>query len=174
MEIVRKVAFELGRPWRVEELRAKALEAYPTAKHRTARSGLPPKQIDEQIRRLIYEQVKKAGEEMDALPFGGDFRGVILNLVGDTLPGNTSCTRDTPTTDGLSSVGTYENTGFTCQCWVYAEGGTSTRAGIELDPDSQLRFLPSASFNFRSNLYAQPQPTDFRLQRWRELYQAGP
>ena len=70
MEIVRKVAFELGRPWRVEELRAKALEAYPTAKHRTARSGLPPKQIDEQIRRLIYEQVKKAGEEMDALPFG--------------------------------------------------------------------------------------------------------
>ena len=68
--IARKVAFELGRPWRVEELRAEALEAYPTAKRRTKRLGLPPKQTDELIRRLIHEQIKKAGEGMDALPPG--------------------------------------------------------------------------------------------------------
>jgi hypothetical protein len=67
-DIARKVAFELGRPWRVEELRAEALEAYPTANRRTVTSGLPPKQTDELIRSLIYEQVKQAGERIEALP----------------------------------------------------------------------------------------------------------
>jgi hypothetical protein len=66
--IARDVAFEFGRPWRVKELRAEALEAYSTAKRRAARSGLPPEQTDELIRSLISEQVKKAGERMDPLP----------------------------------------------------------------------------------------------------------
>jgi hypothetical protein len=68
--IAHDVAFELRLPWRIEELRAKALEAYPTAKRRAATSGLPPSQTDGQIRRLLYGQVKKAGERMEALPFG--------------------------------------------------------------------------------------------------------
>jgi hypothetical protein len=69
-DIAHEVAFELGRPWRVEELRAEALEAYPTAKRRTETSGLPPKQTDKLIRSLIYKQVRKAGDGMNALPFG--------------------------------------------------------------------------------------------------------
>jgi len=68
--IARGVAFELRLPWRVEQLRQEAAKAYETAERRAARSGLPPKQTDELIRRLIYAQVKKAGEGMEDLPPG--------------------------------------------------------------------------------------------------------
>jgi hypothetical protein len=101
------------------------------------------------------------------------FSGVILNLVGDNLPGNTQCTKDTATQDG-SRVGTYENQGHTCQCWVYAEGGTSTVPGIQLDPSSNVQFRPSEDWNFQDGLFVGPPPTNFKLQGWRELYQASP
>jgi hypothetical protein len=68
--IARSVAFELRLPWRVEQLRQEAAKAYETAERRAARSGLPPKQTDELIRRFIYAQVKKAGEGMEGLPPG--------------------------------------------------------------------------------------------------------
>ncbi len=111
---------------------------------------------------------------------GDDFEGIILNLVG-TLPGNTTCTKDTPslgptgTPDG-KTVGTYENQGYLCQCWVYAEGGTTTLAGIhipgiQLDPNSRVQFRPSSDWSFQDGLFLAPPPTDFKLQGWRELYQ---
>ncbi|MDQ3636982.1 MAG: hypothetical protein M3426_03160, partial [Actinomycetota bacterium] len=115
------------------------------------------------------------------LEMNDDFEGIILNLVGD-LPGNTSCTKDTATTNpttGLpdgKSVGTYENQGRLCQCWVYAEGGTTTLAGIhvpgiQIDANSRVQFRPSADWSFEDGLFLAPPPTDFELQSWRELYQ---
>lgn len=67
-DVVRKVAFELGRPWRIEELRAKALEAYQTVEPPSAVLGLPRAQVDEWMLRRICEHVMQAGERMDALP----------------------------------------------------------------------------------------------------------
>ena len=113
------------------------------------------------------------------------FEGIILNLVGDDLSqeGNTSCTENDPTSklvggqwvpDG-NTVGTYENKGQMCQCWVYSDGGTSTVPGIKIDQGSNLQFRPSSTPSFRNNLFTEPRPPDdFRLQNWRELYQAGP
>jgi hypothetical protein len=102
------------------------------------------------------------------------FEGIVLNLVG-TLPGNTTCTKDTTTPDG-KTVGTYVSQGQLCQCWVYAEGGTTTLAGIhvpgiQLNPGSTVQFRPSADWSFQDGLFVGPPPTDFKLQSWRELYQ---
>ena len=112
------------------------------------------------------------------LELNQDFEGIILNLVGNNLPGNTSCDPNTATTkngvlDG-KSVGTFENKGYRCQCWVYAEGGTSTVAGIQLDPDSIVQFRPSQDWSFEDGLFQSAPPTNFKLQSWRELYQASP
>jgi hypothetical protein len=111
-----------------------------------------------------------------------DFEGIILNLVG-TLSDNTTCTKDTPTETSpgvpevpAQSVGTYENLGHKCQCWVYAEGGNTakTTVGIQIDPGSTLQFRPSQDWNFQDGLFQGPPPTDFKLRNWRELYQASP
>jgi hypothetical protein len=66
------VAFELGLPWRVDELREKAVEAYETAVERAEISGLAAKQADEAIRRrgTVYRTVMVAGRRMDRLPPG--------------------------------------------------------------------------------------------------------
>jgi hypothetical protein len=64
------VAFESGRPWRVEDLRKKALEVCRTAESSTASLGLPDEQASALMRRLIYKQVFKAAKGMDALPPG--------------------------------------------------------------------------------------------------------
>lgn len=103
-----------------------------------------------------------------------DFEGIILNLVGSNLPGNAQCNKDTATQDGLSSVGTYENQGHKCQCWVYAEGGTSAVPGIQIDSRSTVQFRPSEDWSFQDGLFVGPPPTNFKLQGWRELYQASP
>jgi hypothetical protein len=105
------------------------------------------------------------------------FEGIILNLYGDDLPGNTSCTQNTPTPDG-KTVGTYVNQGMKCACWVYAEGGTANAAGtgvagIEFLPNSQATFRPGASWSFQNSttFFETPPPTSFALRNWRELYQ---
>jgi len=109
-----------------------------------------------------------------------DFEGIILNLFGNSLAGNTSCEANTPTLNRTTSlpdgktVGTFENRGYRCQCWVYAEGGTPTVAGIQLDPSSIVQFRPSSDWSFEDSLFQGPPPTSFKLQSWRELYQASP
>lgn len=67
-DIGRDVASELGLPWRVGELRAKAEEAHPAAKRRAASSGLASEQADDLVHHLIYKAVKEAGEGMNPLP----------------------------------------------------------------------------------------------------------
>ena len=115
------------------------------------------------------------------LKLGDSFRGIILNLVG-TLPGNTTnttCTTETPiVTPGETgqTVGTFENLGYMCECWVYAEGGNTagTTVGIQIDPGSTIKFRPSQDWRAQNGLFLTPPPTNFKPQYWRELYQASP
>jgi hypothetical protein len=67
-DVADAVAFESGRPWRVEDLRKKALEACRTAESSAASLGLPDERASELQRRLISKQVMKAAKGMDALP----------------------------------------------------------------------------------------------------------
>ena len=69
-EIANTAAVESRRPWRVEQLQVKALEAYRMATRHAASSGLSHEQASERVRRRIYAQVLKAGGEIDALPPG--------------------------------------------------------------------------------------------------------
>lgn len=63
-------AVESRRPWRVKDLREKALEACRTAGDHASSSGLSREQTSELVGRCIYGQVLKAGRGMDALPPG--------------------------------------------------------------------------------------------------------
>lgn len=93
------------------------------------------------------------------------FQGIILNLRGDgTAFGSTNCADD-------PSMGVYTNDGRDCQCWIYAEGGTATQAGITLKNNSRIFFLPSGDWSFLNDLFEGPPPTSFELQGWRELYE---
>jgi hypothetical protein len=70
--IARKVAFESRLPWRVEELRAKAVEAYETAELPAASLGLSREQVYRRMLQIqsINDQVKMAAQGMDRLPPG--------------------------------------------------------------------------------------------------------
>ncbi len=93
------------------------------------------------------------------------FQGIILNLYGDgSAFGSTNCA-------GNDNMGTYINAGQDCQCWVYSDGGTATKAGMTLKNGSKVFFLPSGDWSFLSDLFEGPPPTSFELQGWRELYE---
>jgi hypothetical protein len=109
------------------------------------------------------------------------FQGIILSLKGDELPARPDlgipatpgCDNTQP---GQEEVGTFRNSGNEgggsnfCKCWVYAQGGTDSLAGVELMPDSRIQFRPSSTASFDDTLYASPPPTQFVLEGWRELY----
>ncbi len=93
------------------------------------------------------------------------FQGIILNLYGDgSAFGSTNCAGD-------PSKGVYTNNGQDCQCWLYAEGGTETIAGLTLKNNSKIFFLPSGDWSFLSGFFTNPPPTSFEPQGWRELYE---
>jgi hypothetical protein len=97
------------------------------------------------------------------------FTGIILNLHGDgSAFGSTNCA-------GNGNLGTYTNGGLnggqSCQCWLYADGGTASRSGITLRNGSKIFFLPSPDWSFLSSLFEAPPPTSFDLRNWRELYE---
>jgi len=54
LDVADAVAFESGRPWRVEDLRKKALEACLTAMQHAARAGLSRVHVYGRMRRSIY------------------------------------------------------------------------------------------------------------------------
>jgi prepilin-type N-terminal cleavage/methylation domain-containing protein len=92
------------------------------------------------------------------------FQGIILTLHGDgSAFGSTNCA-------GNDVLGTYTNAGQDCQCWMYADGGTATTAGITLRHNSKI-FFYSGDWSFLSDLFEGPPPTSFALQGWRELYE---
>jgi hypothetical protein len=90
------------------------------------------------------------------------FSGIILNLWGDTLPGGSTCGPDR---------GTFKNDGQTFRGWLYAEGGTATKPGIVIGPNSDIGPLSGASFNFFNDAFSGGPPTSVEIQGWRELYQ---
>jgi hypothetical protein len=97
------------------------------------------------------------------LQLNQSFKGVILNLEGDgSAFGASSCGTD---------KGIIRNNSQFCQCWLYAQGGTPTYAGIQLAAGSTIKFLPGADWNFLEDLFQNSNPTSFQLQGWRELYQ---
>jgi hypothetical protein len=111
-----------------------------------------------------------------------NFDGIILNLVPEDaqdLPDNTRCDSSTPTQetdDGSLTVGTFEThsldpQGQTCKCWVYAEGGTDTLAGIQIGPGSKVQHRPGEEWSFQDGFFEGPPPTSFDLKNWRELYE---
>jgi hypothetical protein len=68
LDVADTVAFKSGRPWRVEDLRKKALEACRTPESSAASLGLPDERSSAHQRGLISKQVKEAAKGMDALP----------------------------------------------------------------------------------------------------------
>ena len=104
-----------------------------------------------------------------------DFKGVIFNLYGDGSDfGLSNCADDgdpLTTDDGPATNGVFRNNGEFCQCWLYAQGGTATKAGIEIRPDSEINPLPGASFNFFNEAFSGGPPTSFQIKGWRELYE---
>jgi hypothetical protein len=93
------------------------------------------------------------------------FQGIILNLHGDgSTFGSTNCAGD-------ATKGTYKNEGQDFSGWLYADGGTSSIAGIEVEPGSGINFLPSGDWSFLNDAFDNSPPTTFGLQGWRELYQ---
>jgi hypothetical protein len=91
------------------------------------------------------------------------FTGIILNLWGDTLPGDGS-------TCGPER-GMFTNNGQTFRGWLYAQGGTATKPGIEIRPNSEISPLSGTSFNFFNDAFSGAPPTSFQIKGWRELYQ---
>jgi hypothetical protein len=106
------------------------------------------------------------------------FKGVIFNLWGDGSDfGASDCTEDSPdlTIDrGPATNGVFRNNGQQCQCWLYADGGDASRAGIELGPGSQIFFLPGVEWSFKEfldDVLDDDPPTHFEVRSWRELYE---
>ncbi len=108
------------------------------------------------------------------------FKGVIFNLWGDGSDfGATDCTEDgVPEIDGVdegpATNGVFRNNGQHCQCWLYAQGGDDTRAGIEIAPDSTIQFLPGVEWSFKEfleDVVNDDPPTQFEVRSWRELYE---
>jgi hypothetical protein len=108
-----------------------------------------------------------------------NFRGIIFNLYGEGLDGNTDCQNDDGSPQQVQlgppaiDVGVYTNNGTSCTCWVYAEGGTDTRAGIILGPGSSADFLPAGVWDsaLPTDAFVTPPATEFVIKSWRELYE---
>lgn len=98
-----------------------------------------------------------------------DFKGIVINLYGDGSEfGASSCGPE---------YGVYTNAGqksgdssIKQTGWLYAQGGTSTRAGIILKANSEVSFT-RRSWSFLNDAFEGPPPTSFELQGWRELYE---
>jgi hypothetical protein len=99
------------------------------------------------------------------------FQGIILNLYGDgsafppKAAASSNCAND-PT------KGTYKNMGTDFSGWMYASGGTSDLAGIELGPNSRMGKYPGQSWSFLDSAFEATPLSSFTLVKgWLELYQ---
>jgi Tfp pilus assembly protein PilX len=106
------------------------------------------------------------------------FKGVIFNLYGDgSAFGASNCADDQDpltTDDGPATNGVFRNNGEFCQCWLYAQGGSPERAGIEIGPGSTVKFLPGVEWSFKEfldDVLDNNPPTQFEVRSWRELYE---
>ena len=89
------------------------------------------------------------------LVMSNKFQGIVVNLKG--------------TGSGCATKGTYRSAGQDITGYVYAEGGSGTTPGIDLDANSKLTFLPSPE-NLLNLAYG-PATTMIEVSSWRELYE---
>ena len=129
--------------------------------------------VDAQNQTLHFDTNNSARNQGVLVVWNGDlqldktFKGVILNLNGNgSAFGASNC-------DGVSCAdqGLFRNNGQFCQCWLYSEGNTAARAGVEIGAGSTIKFLPGAEWSFLDDLFQNANPTSFQLQGWRELYE---
>jgi hypothetical protein len=118
------------------------------------------------------------------------FTGILMNLSGDGLNADGSswasnCGEDATDADGDGDFveedprfGVYRlDDGSEMFGWLYAEGGTPQRAGIELaasesNKATDLHFNPGASPNFLDDILStDTPPTGFIVRSWRECYE---
>jgi hypothetical protein len=93
------------------------------------------------------------------------FQGIILNLKGDgTSFGATNCATN-------PNTGIFRNDSAFLQAWLYANGGTSSRTGIELGLGSTIKSVPSGEWDLLLDIFDEPVPVNFTVQGWRELYE---
>jgi hypothetical protein len=106
------------------------------------------------------------------------FSGILMNVNGDgSTFGSSSCLDDTDvdgdldTDEGDPRFGVYRLESSTMAGWLYAEGGTETRSGIEISAGSSIHFRAGADFNFLDDAFSGTPPTAFSVAGWRELYE---
>jgi hypothetical protein len=129
--------------------------------------------VDAQNETLHFDTDNSARNQGVLVVWNGDlqldktFKGVILNLNGNgSAFGASSCDGTTCADQGL-----FRNNGQFCQCWLYSEGNTAARAGVEIGPGSTIKFLPGMDWSFLNDLFQNETPTSFELRGWRELYE---
>src|SRR5215217_6773476 len=83
-----------------------------------------------------------------ALPAWGQ-QTTTTSTTGTTVTTGTSTTGTTGTTTAGDSTTT---TALNLAGWLYAGGGTPSKAGIELGPNSSVSFLPGADWNLVNDL----------------------
>ena len=94
------------------------------------------------------------------------YRGILMNLIGDgSTFGSSNCEVD-------MSKGVYRiDDGSEMFGWLYSEGGTITRSGIEIGAGTTLHFRSGATWNFLDDVLSGSPPTAFVVKSWRELYE---
>jgi hypothetical protein len=105
-----------------------------------------------------------------------NFGGIIMNLNGDGL--NPDGSSFASNCGGDMTRGVYRlDEGSDMHGWLYSEGGTSQRAGIEVAANqsndvTQLRFNSGANPNFLDDILStDTPPTGFITRSWRECYE---
>jgi hypothetical protein len=112
------------------------------------------------------------------------FNGIILNLRGNgftyeapdgTTVQTSSCglEKGRYTNDGYVGGSTASDKTVMCRCWVYAQGGDGTGAGVVMENGSKATYPTNRTWSFLNDAFEtdSPPPTKFELQSWRELYE---
>jgi hypothetical protein len=102
------------------------------------------------------------------------FRGILMNLHGDGSEFDSSNCSEGAFLDPMDSMkrGVYRlEDGSEMWGWLYSEGGTPTRSGIELAAGTQWHFRSGATWNFLDDAFSGIPPTGFAIRSWRECYQ---
>jgi hypothetical protein len=108
------------------------------------------------------------------------YRGILMNLTGNgSTFGSSNCEEgavdangDLMTADDTMKRGVYRlDDGSEMFGWLYSEGGTPERSGIELAAGTILHFRSGASWNFLDDILSGTPPTAFSVRGWRECYE---
>ncbi len=103
------------------------------------------------------------------------YRGILMNLIGDGSSFGSSDCEGAVDANGVPNEmkrGVYRlEDGSEMFGWLYSEGGTPERSGIELAAGTTLHFRSGASWNFLDDILSGTPPSEFSIQGWRECYE---